>query len=171
MDYLRVGIISKPQGIHGELKITPLTDNDARFLDIKRVFVESKDYAEYTAENARVGGNGVFVKLKGIDDRNAAELLRGKYLCVAREDAAKLPEGRYFICDLEGASVFTDSGKSLGVLKEVLQYPANDVYAIDSDKPFLVPALKSLILSVDIQGRQIVFDEKILEQVAVYNED
>ena len=98
-----VGTVAKPQGIKGEIKISLLTDDNERFYDLKKVSIGG---VEYAVACARVSPAGVFLKLNGVDDRNAAELLRGKELRVRREDAVKLPEDRYFIADIIGCRFF-----------------------------------------------------------------
>ena len=76
-DKLNVGEILKPQGIRGELKVKPFTDDAEVFRDFTRVFVEE---TPYKVLSVRTGGGLVFLGLKGVPDRNAAELLRGKQL-------------------------------------------------------------------------------------------
>ena len=97
-----IGEIVKAQGVKGELKIMPMTDNEERFLKLKSVVIdgETRDVT-----SARVSPNGVFITINGVDDRNAAELLRGKKISVTRENAVKPPKGRYFIVDLIGIVV------------------------------------------------------------------
>ena len=68
-----VGTVAKPQGIRGEIKVNPLTDDNKRFFDLKKVVIGG---AEYAVTLARVTPAGVFIKLDGVNDRNAAELLR-----------------------------------------------------------------------------------------------
>ena len=172
MDFLRIGVVSRPQGIKGELKVSPLTDDPARFEKLSRVFAESAGYKPYEVEGVSVRGNDVFVRLKDITDRNGAEAMRGEYLCVGRQDAVQLPPGRYFISDIIGCRVLSDEGEDLGELEDVLQYPANDVYVVMKDnKRFLVPALKKLMISVDIAQKRIVFNTAVLSEVMVRDED
>ena len=89
-DKLNVGEILKPQGIRGELKVKPFTDDAEMFRDFERIFVEE---TPYKVLSVRTGGDMVFLGLKGVADRNAAELLRGKQLYIPREDAP-VPEER-----------------------------------------------------------------------------
>ena len=77
----------------GEIKVNPLTDDNKRFFDLKRVVIGG---AEYSVASARVTPAGVFIKLTGIDDRNAAELLRGKDVEAAREDVPEVFPAQVF---------------------------------------------------------------------------
>lgn len=167
MDRIVIGNISKPQGVRGEVKITPLTDDAERFLKLKKVFVDDKEYA---VDNSRVSPNGVYLKLKGIDDRNAAELLRNKDLTVLRQDAVKLDKDRYFIVDIIGCEVTTD-GEKIGKLVDVLQYGAADVYVISTKKGrAMIPAIARILLDVDIENKKITLDKEAFDDLAVYEE-
>ena len=75
MTTLTVGKIAKPQGVGGELKISPLTDDVNRFKNLKTVYLDGKSY---NVSKARISPNGVFLTLEGVNDRNTAELLRNK---------------------------------------------------------------------------------------------
>lgn len=167
MDRIVVGNISKPQGVRGEVKITPLTDDAERFNRLKKVFVDDK---EFIVEKARVSANGVFVKLKGIDDRNAAELLRNKDLSVERQDAVKLGKDRYFIVDVIGCEVFVQNER-IGKLVDVLQYGAADVYVISTKKGrAMIPAISRILLDVDVENKKIILDKEAFDDLAVYEE-
>ena len=94
------------------------------------------------------------LKLKGIDDRNAAESLRGKVLFVDEAHRAKLPEGEYFVHDVLGLAVREEGGTDLGTVADVLRYPASDVYVVRGDRgEILIPAVKEFVRSVDLGAR------------------
>ena len=164
-----VGQIVKPQGIRGEVKVRPITDDPDRFYDLDRVAVQDEKsgaYTFYPVQTVRVHEGFVYIKLKGIEDRNAAETLRDRYLHIDRSQAVKLPEGRYFIVDLEGCAVFDEQGAALGTLDEVIQTGANDVYMIKGEKvSYMLPALKQWIESVDIESQKIVVKREGLLEV------
>ena len=121
----------------------------------------------YKVLSVRTGGGLVFLGLKGIADRNAAELLRGKQLYVLREDAPVLEEGRYYIADLIGCSVVTETGEVLGKLTGIRQ-AATDIYTLEMDaKEVMFPAADGVITSVDVQGGTITVDKKRFYEVAV----
>ncbi len=172
MDYIRIGMVAKPQGIRGEIKVTSLSDRLERFLDLQYVFVEEKGtYAKYNVKGSRLGDACAFLFLEKIYTRDEAEALRGKYLCVDREHAIQLPEGRYFIFDLIGCRVITDTGNDLGIITEVLQPGANDVYVVQGNgQEILIPAVKSFVLNIDIQSKMITVNEAMLQEVAVYED-
>ena len=110
---LVIGEVIKPQGILGEIKVKPYTDDVSRFQSLKEVYVCGETYRVL---NARIAQDAVYLSLSGVPDRNAAERLRGKFLEVKRENAAPLAEGRYYIVDVLGSSLLTETGEKLGVV-------------------------------------------------------
>ena len=171
MDYLRVGLIARPHGVHGDVKVIPLTDNAERFRSLREAFIENNGaYEPVLVSNTRVKPDAAYVALscsKSIED---AERLRNLYLCVDRAHAVQLPQGRYFIADLIGCDVFDSEGNSLGTLTDVLETGANDVYVMEGSRRLLVPALKRLLISVDIAGKRIVLDSQTLSEVGLFED-
>ena len=98
--------------------------------------------------------NMVILKFKGIDNINDVEKYKKAELYVTRENAVKLKKDEYFIADLIGLKVTSDEGEDLGVIDDVLQTGANDVYIIKKQgaADLLVPAIKDCIREVDIEG-------------------
>lgn len=164
MNDLIVGEILKPQGIRGELKVKPFTDTAEDFRAFKRIFL---DGAEYKILSVRVGDGAVYLGLRGVPDRNAAELLRGKLLTLPREDAPALEEGRYYIADLLGAVVSDEAGEEIGILSDVRQ-AATDIYTVKSgEKEIMFPAVRGVIVKIDVEGKRITVDKKRFGEVAV----
>ena len=89
MNTLTVGLVLKPQGIRGELKVKPYTDSAEDFRAFSRVFLEER---EYKVLSVRTGGGAVYLGLKGVADRNAAELLRGQEITIPRDEAPEPEE-------------------------------------------------------------------------------
>lgn len=161
---LIVGEVLKPQGIRGELKIKPFTDSPETFRSFKRVFLGG---AEYKVLSVRTGDGAVFLGLRGVADRNAAELLRGKEVVIPRDEAPDPGEGRYYIADLLGSEVFTDSGELLGTLTNI-RSAATDVYTVmQGEKEILFPAVKGLITRIDVESKKLTVDGKRFAEVAV----
>ena len=123
-----------------------------------------------TVSHVQIGRDAVTLSLSGIESREDAEGLRGLYLCVDRAHAVKLPEGRYFISDLIGCDVYSNDGAHLGRLMEVLQHGAADVYVIKGERSLMTPALKKLLLTVDVPARRIVLDGGVLEEVGLFED-
>lgn len=169
--YLRVGLIVRPHGVRGAVKMEPLSDDIERFCALKDAYLEQKGaYVPVTVSGVGVREGSVYASLSCAASREEAEKLRGTYLCVDRAHAVKLPDGAYFVSDLIGCKVSDNNGHELGILKEVLETGANDVYVIEGEKKLLIPALKKLLLSVDTEGGQIVLDAAVLEEVGLFED-
>lgn len=154
-EFLQVGVISSTHGIRGEVKVFPTTDDPLRFKKLKKVLLDTgKERLELEIQSVKFFKQFVIVKFRGIDNINDIEKYKGKSLLVPREDAVELDEDEYYIADLIGMEVFTEEGR-FGVLKDVMETGANEVYIIDSDEhgEVLVPAIHDCILDVDIEEK------------------
>ena len=102
----------------------------------------------------------------------AAEKLRGEFLYIDRENALELGEDENFIVDLLGCRATDTDGREIGTLTDVMQPGGNDVYVFEGPLgEVLVPALKSVVLRVDVREKTILLDAKRLGEVAVFDED
>ena len=157
-EMISIGLVSNCHGVNGEIKVTPLTDDINRFKKLKKFYLEKANgaYEELNCISARIHQDYVLLGAAEITDRNQAEKIKGRYICVKPEDAIKLPEGRYFIFQLEGLTVIED-GKIIGTLSEVLQPGANDVYVVKTPKgeEIYLPAIKSVVLDVDLEKKEM----------------
>ena len=154
-----VGTIVKAIGVAGDVVVKPMTDFPERFRKIRVIWIgaDSASVARAGVEKAAVSPRGIRLKLEGIDDRNAAEALRGKILFIDEARAAKLPPGEYFVHDVLGLTVRDEGGSDLGTIADVLRYPASDVYVIRGDRgEILLPAVKDFVRSVDLGTRTMV---------------
>lgn len=170
--YLKVATAAKPRGLKGHLKVIPHTDDPDRFYDLSGLYVwRDGAFSVLPLEQVQVNGAEVVVKLAGVDDRDAAETLRGVDFYVRPEDAPVLEEGAYFIVDLVGCRV-VDETRSYGVLTEVMQMGAADVYVVQREGggTLMFPALKRVLRRVDIPDKRIEVDAAALEEVAVYED-
>ena len=166
MDRLVVGEVLKPQGIRGELKVKTFTDAPE---DVKAFGTVYIDNTPYKILSFRVGNDGAaYMGLRGIPDRNAAELFRGKKLEGARDDAPELEEGRYYIVDIIGLSCETETGEVLGIVKDVKNL-SSDIYTIEkAGKQILFPAVKGVVKKVDLTNQKLIVDKNIFDEIAVY---
>jgi 16S rRNA processing protein RimM len=153
---LRVGVIGKAQGIKGEVRVHPTTDSLEDFLELDNFTLKKsriKGINILTIDKARIPKNFVIVKFNEIKDRNSAELLNGSELYINREDAPELPEGVFYYSDIIGLKVITDDDREIGVLKDIYETGANDVYSVvnEDGKEILLPAIDDVILSTDLE--------------------
>ena len=100
--------------------------------------------------------------LRGVDDMNAAQALKNKVIQIDR-DAANIPEGRVFISDLIGLPVYA-GGQEIGALQDVYTGPANDVYIVQGQRQYMIPAVSEFLEEVNVDEGYIRV--KLLEGMA-----
>ena len=155
---LQVGAITSTHGIRGEVKVFPTTDDVTRFKKLKEVILDTgKGQRVLEIESVKFFKQFAILKFKGIDNINDIEMYKGKNLFVTRENAVKLKKDEYFIADMIGMQVLLEDGEEFGVLEDVLQTGANDVYEVRTKKHgvVLLPAIKECILDINIEERKM----------------
>lgn len=160
LTHFKIGKIVNTQGLKGEMKVYSLTDDINRFDDLEYFYIGKDLETKYYVEKVRYKGNMVILKAKNIDTIEQVEKLRDKFIYVSREESRELEEGEFFIADMIGIDVVTVAGESVGKLKDVLQYAANDVYVIEGneDQEYLIPAIIRFVPEIDMQNRKMVID-------------
>lgn len=169
-DMLRVGVISSTHGIKGEVKVYPTTDEPKRFSELKNVYldyckqsikgIKKRKCIELEISSVKYFKQFVILKFNGIDNINDVEEYKGMDLYVTRDDALPLEEGEFYICDLIGLNVINDEGRAVGVIKDVLQTGANDVYVVNTNAEFgskelLLPVIDECILDIDLDKKEV----------------
>ena len=154
---IRVGQVAGAYGLEGAVKVIPLTDFADRFDEGSSLLL---DGAQRQVEWSRESHPGLVVKLRGIDNRTMAELFRGRYLELPDEEGRSLEAGRFYHHQVVGLAAVTKSGERLGVVTEVLERPANDVWVVhEGSVEHLIPATKDAVLEVDLgNGRVVIAD-------------
>jgi len=156
-----IGLVVKPRGVRGELKVEPLTDFPERFESLKTVKLEfgNGGVISFEIERVRFSGESVLLKLKGVDDRDAAERFRGAYCCVKRSETFRLDSGDYYVFEIEGLKAIDVGGSPIGTVKKVERYPANDVLVIETaDGDVMLPAVRDFVLDVDLDLGTMTID-------------
>lgn len=172
-DYLLIGEITKPQGVQGELKLRPITCDPWRFEDMDYAYIkEGENYRKVEIKVRKVNEDAVYLRMEGVLTRNDAEEVRGTMLYIDREHAVELDEDSTFICDLMGLRGVLTDGSEIGKIIDVMQPGGNDVYVFKGKKgEVLVPALKSVVVKVDLNEGTMLLDADRMAEVAVYDED
>lgn len=150
-----VGRITKAHGLRGEVAVQVFSDNPDRFADGAGVFLE--DGRELRILASRWTGSRLLVVFDGIEDRTTAERLRGRSLVVPRSMLPDLPEGEYWPHQVIGCRVVTESGRSLGIVTDVIENPANDLWSAVDDEgaETLIPAIHDVVVEVDVAAGRI----------------
>lgn len=155
-DELQVGVITQTHGIRGEVKVFPTTDDANRFKKLKEVILDTgRERLSMEIEGVKFFKQFVILKFKGYDSINDVEKYRQGKLLVTRDKAVRLKKDEYFVADMIGMQVVTDTGEVFGVLKEVLATGANDVYVVSRENApeALLPAIKECIKNIDMESR------------------
>jgi len=160
LDYLSVGVVLKPHGLKGEIKVKPLSDEKRRFDELTCVCVKKEEgYKELAITARRYDRDFVYLYLKDCCTVESVEPLRGQYLWIPRKMARVLPKDTFFIGDLIGCRVWTDAGKFLGTIENILRTGSNDVYVVKGPEgEVLIPALKSVVTQVDPSAGRMIVD-------------
>ena len=147
--YLRVGVITSPHGVRGEVKVYPTTDDVMRFKKLDKVILDlgRGETRELKIRQVKFFKNMVILKFDGVDTMNEVEGWRQKDLLITRDQAIPLEEDEFFITDLIGLNVVTDEGETLGTLTDVMETGANDVYCVKTPegKELLLPAIRDCL--------------------------
>ncbi len=156
-DHLVVGRIVRPHGIRGEVIVEPYSETIRSLEAGSVVFIKSPENP-YTILALRNHRNRLILRIQGCEDREAAEGFRGTELQIPTPDAEPLPEGVYYRWQILGLKVKEDTGRLLGTVAEILETGANDVYIVrgDDTREILLPAIKDVILEVDLERGQIL---------------
>ncbi len=150
----QVGVITSTHGVRGEVKVYPTTDDPKRFKRLKEVILDTgKEQLILEIEGVKFFKQFVILKFKGFDNINDIEKYRQNSLYVTRANAVRLRKDEYFIADLMGLTVIDEEDKEIGVLKDVMETGANDVYEItmNDGRELLLPAIKQCVLEVNVE--------------------
>jgi 16S rRNA processing protein RimM len=156
-----IGVILKPHGLRGFVKIRPTTDDPQRYrqLDRVRVYARGEFLGEFRVQRAEIAGpQMLLVKFTGYDSCDAVELLRGGEVRIARADCLPTKANQFYHFDLIGLSVQTDAGAALGKIVEVIEHPGNDLWVVhdEAGNELLLPAISSVIREVNLAEKRVV---------------
>lgn len=152
-----LGKITAAHGIQGEVKVTLFVDDAAFLREHKAMWIEGRPRREVKLSRVRLTANQAILGIEGIEDRTAAEQLRGRELSVPFSWLPPLEEDEYYVAEIVGLEVVTESGESLGTVAEVLFTGANEVYIIRGGPrgEILLPAIASVVQQVDLAAKRI----------------
>lgn len=157
-DLFRIGVIASTHGLKGEVKVYPTTDDVKRFEVLEKCILRTKQGDILLEKNScRYFKNMVILSFKGYTDINQIEKYKGCELYVTRENAIALEENEYYIADAIGSDIVTEAGDKLGVLADVMQTGANDVFVVKmkDGKELLLPVIAACVLDMDLENKVI----------------
>lgn len=155
MEYTAIGKIINTHGIKGELKLYPLTDDLSRFDSLEEAYI-GEEKLKVNVVGVKYNKNLPIIRFSEFNNINQVLKFKEEYLYVDDENLVELPENRYFVFDLIDCKVEDMDGNYIGIVKDVIDNPTNDVYVIKDDKnEYLVPAIKEFVKDIDITNKLI----------------
>ena len=182
-DLIAIGEVSTSHGVHGQLRVTMLTDFPERWRALKQVYLTPPPGGRgapapqpYTITQTKILGGArgtrrmrladpddvrtgpwggqvhqILLKLAGVDDRDAADLLRGYSVQIPRADAWPLPPGTFYTFQLLKLPVITTADAPVGTVTDVITTGSNDVYVVRTPDggELLVPAIKDIVTEIN----------------------
>ena len=163
-DLVTIGVVGKAHGLKGEFRCIPETDFPERFLDTEKVYLHNGQAPVLKrVESARAHGGRILLKLEGIDSPTDAKQWLHYQVAVPEDELVELEEGEFYHFELEGADVEDENGQRIGVLQEVLENPAHEIYVVKTAQgDLLIPAVPEYILEIS--------DERIRVKVPVHDD-
>lgn len=155
MEKIKIGRIVNAVALRGEVKVYNYSGYRERYEELERIIVDDK---EIEIEKVRYQQQMVILKLSGIDDRNAAEAMKGKDVFITEEDLLELPEDTFYIRDLIGLSVIdAENDQMIGKIKDVLQPSSQDIYVVALEKggEVMIPVVSEFVKEVSIDERYV----------------
>ena len=153
-----LGVIAKPHGIRGELRVHLYNPDSSLLQGLEEVLLRTQE-GEISVVGLKSFGRGkgfLRVQLEGADSREIAESLRGVELCVPRASLPALPEGEHYFFDLEGLDAVAEDGTVIGQVSRVVALPSVDCLRVAVDGGFVeIPMLERYFLRVNYEARQI----------------
>ncbi len=149
--YIEAGKIVNTHGVSGEVKIEVWLDSPEFMKKFRRFFLKGKETAVLSS---RVQKNSLLAKLEGVADMNTAMALKNTVVSIAREDAG-LPEKGYFLCEIIGARVTDESGREIGILKDIEESPAAPLYIVEGEREYLIPGVPEFVRAVDLENETV----------------
>lgn len=152
--------IGAAQGLRGEVRVTSYTGNPAALGDYGRLY--SADGREFEILEIRSGKTALVVRFRGVNDRTAAEALKGTALFIERDSLPddELDEDEFFYTDLEGLEAVDSEGRIYGIITGVYDFGGGDLIELTEPgkRPMLIPFSETAVLDIDLDGRRITVD-------------
>ncbi len=160
--FLVLGKLRRAHGVKGEIPLEVYT----RMLELLApgclVYV-GEQHHPYRIEDTRTKNDLVLLKFHEINDRTTVSTLTNKLVYVAAEQLPPLGEDEYYLHQLIGLNVYQEDGTYLGILTEILETGANDVYLVEDDEgnETLIPATEEMIQDINLQSRKMIVRKMI----------
>ncbi len=161
--FLPIGKIVGVHGVKGNLKIKSYTESLSAFEPGSRILVENRRGTgkHYTINWVKPHQQKILLALEEINDRDQAENLTGSELYLDKKLLPEPEDGSFYWFQLIGSDVFSLDGTLLGSVESIIPTGSNDVYVVknkQTDKEILIPAIKSVVMEIDVENRKMIVD-------------
>jgi 16S rRNA processing protein RimM len=166
-DLIQIGIVTKPWGVRGEVKVRLTSDIPDRLAGLEGIwlFDGGTTIRYHAVKGIKQLNDAVALRLEGVDTREAAEEVRNWEVAVPEAERARLAEDEYYIYDLIGLRVEDREGTPLGELTRVWQGAAQDVFEIaTADGPVLIPAVAAYVIEIDLAAGLMTVEVPRIEE-------
>lgn len=155
--FLTIGLLRRSHGLKGDVIMDVYTDFPERLLPGKTVFV-GENHRPLVIRNIRPANKELLIGFEGYTDPESTKDLRNQLVFVTVSELPTLPEGEYYHHQLIGLRVVNKLGQTLGVLDQILETGANDVYVVKAPggSEILIPAVDDFILEVNLERGEIL---------------
>jgi 16S rRNA processing protein RimM len=154
---IQLGFVGAPFGVRGWVKLRSHTDPPERLLDHRSLRIGHDDvWRNYRIEASGRSGGALTVKLKGVEDRDQAQALRGAQVCVPRSELPPRDDRDFYRADLIGCEVVNIDGLELGVVQHFVETPAQVLMVVRGAQEFWIPAVPQYLRQVDLQARRVI---------------
>lgn len=158
-DLLEVGKIVNTHGLRGDVKLVPWMDAAEDFQQLERVYIKTRnELLPATVGAVRYQKNNLIVKFREFNDINEVEGYKGCVVMADRDALPALPEGAHYIVDLIGLEVYTETGDKIGVISDVFNTGANDIYEVKREgrRELLLPVIDEVVKNIDIEAGKVI---------------
>jgi 16S rRNA processing protein RimM len=160
-ELVAIGRVGPARGVRGDVFVEPWTDSPDERFEVGAVLrTEPAEVGPLTVESANLGGTKLVVHFAGVEDRTAAESLRGVRLVVPASARPPLADpDEFYASDLVGLSARTVAGAALGPVRDVLNLAGAEYLVLDVEgSERLVPFVAAIVPTVDVTGGVVVID-------------
>jgi 16S rRNA processing protein RimM len=160
-ELIKIGEITKPQGLKGHLRVKSFTDIENRFENLKKVFLEipGKKIIEEEIEEVANRGSFIVIKLKNYNFIDEAEKLRQTNILIDKNNRPALEKNQYYTDEILGLKVYTEKKVELGEVVDILPTGSNDIYVVKGrNKEILVPATKEIVKKIDLEKKEMIIE-------------
>lgn len=158
-DEIIISELVAPHGVNGLVRGLTLTEFPEDLDRLKEVILDGPRREIVRLLKIQTHGRLLLFQFEGVESFEAAEALRGMQVKIPRSQAHALPPGHYYVGDIVGMEVFTEDGRSIGRIREVLQTGSNDVYRTEQA---LIPATREAVTTMDVPGRRMVVQSNLI---------